>query len=209
MKENLRVVVHLPYSLANRFYGPIILLSALNSACIDSRPIKFPDLSSQAEQSPENAFHDFVNKLCQLCDIERGGKTVTALAVLEYPDRIQYRFTSNQRDRDELDCTQAFIETILSTLGNAEAENFQALTSSILRVSFSFTRPRVKVYMNALKKEVASCMRKCEAENTHEGTHKDHGIISKTYFSLSRIDTQEASGVAKETAILQRCWVER
>lgn len=74
MNISPHVPIQLSYALANRFYGPIILLSALNDACIDSRPVKFPDLSLDTEKSPEHGFHDFVNKLAQLCDIKRGGK---------------------------------------------------------------------------------------------------------------------------------------
>jgi hypothetical protein len=185
MNANPRVSVQLPYSLANKFYGPIILLSALNGACIDSRPVKFPDLSFQTEQSPEHAFHNFVNKLAQLCDIERGGKTITALGVLQYPDHIQYRFTSNQRESEELDCTKEFITSLLLALGKAEGSDFQALASSILRKSLSFTRPRVEPYVKALKKEVTSCIGACGTENTHEGTYKDLGVISESYFCLS------------------------
>ncbi|KAE9363186.1 hypothetical protein N431DRAFT_357094 [Stipitochalara longipes BDJ] len=168
MNTNPRIPIQLSNKLANRFYGPIILLSALNDACVDSRPVKFPDLSFHAEQSPERAFHDFVNKLAQLCDIERGGKTVTALAVLKYPDHIQYRFTSNQRKSVELDRTQEFITSILFALGKAEEPDFQHLTSNILRKSLSFTRPRVEPYVKALKKEVISCIGVCGAENTDE-----------------------------------------
>ena len=185
MNGNSRVPVHLPYSLANKFYGPIILLSALNNACIDSRSVKFPDLSFQAEQSPEKAFHNFLNKFAQLCDIERGGKTVTALAVLQYPDHIQYRFTSNQREQEELDYTQAFITSVLFALGRAEGCDVQDLTSSILRKSLSFTRPRVEIYVNALKKEVTSCIGECGAEKAQEGTYKDLAVISESYFCLS------------------------
>jgi len=185
MDSNLRVPIHLPYSLANKFYGPIILLSALNKACIDSRPVKFPDLSFEAEQSPEKAFHNFTNKFAQLCDIERGGKTVTALAVLQYPDHIQYRFTSNQREQEELDYTQAFITSVLFALGRAEGCDVQDLTSSILRKSLSFTRPRVQIYMNSLKREVTSCISECGVEKTQEGTCKDLGVISESDFCLS------------------------
>jgi hypothetical protein len=168
MNVNPRVPVQTSYGLANRFYGPIILLSALNDACVASRPVNFPNLSLDAEQSPERAFHDFVNKLAQLCDIERGGNTVTALTVLQYPDRIEYRFTSNQRDREGLDYTRNFITSILNALGEAKKHDFLRITSSILRKSLSFTRPRVQPYVDALKKQVTSCISVCRTENTDE-----------------------------------------
>jgi hypothetical protein len=158
MNINPRVPIQLSYALANRFYGLIILLSTLNDACIDSRPVNFPDLCLDVEKSSEHGFHDFVNKLAQLCDIERGGKTDTALAVLQYLDYIQYRFTSYNRETEELDHTQKFITTILSALGRVEKHNVQGITSNILRTSLCFTRPRVEADVKTLKNEVTRCI---------------------------------------------------
>lgn len=41
--------------------------------------------------SSDELFKDYVNKLCQVCDNKSrdGGDTVTAISVLQYPDRIQ------------------------------------------------------------------------------------------------------------------------
>jgi hypothetical protein len=185
MNINLHDPIQLSYAFANKFYGPIILLSALNDACIDSRPVNFPDLSSDAEKSPEHGFHDFVNKLAQLCDIERGGKTVTALAVLQYPDHIQYRFTSNNRETRELDDTQKFITTILNALGKAEKRNVQGIASNILRTSLCFTRPRVEAYVKTMKNEVTRCISATQKENTGECKYNDLDLILVILFLIS------------------------
>lgn len=163
-----RVLVQLNYKFSNKFYGPIILLSALNDACIHSRPVKSSDLSLEGEQSPERTFHDFVNKLAQLCDIRRGGDTVTALTILQYPDRIEYRFASNDRDTGELDDAKKFVTSLLNALGRPEQHDIQGFTSNILRTSLCFTRPRVEVYVKALKKEVACCIDTSRGDNTDE-----------------------------------------
>src|SRR4051812_41755011 len=96
--------------LANRFYEPIILLVGLNMSWTDHLNSKAPDLLSDKAQSPKDAFQCFVNKLGQLCDSERHGKTVTAFVVLKFPDSIQYRFASNQREEEDLIHTKSFIE---------------------------------------------------------------------------------------------------
>jgi hypothetical protein len=178
MNTNPRIPVQISYKLANRFYGPIVLLSALNAACIHNRLAKFLDLSSEAAQSPERAFHDFVNKLAQLCDTERGGKTVTALTVLQYPDHIQYRFTVNNREVVELDRTQKFITSTLSSLAKAERHDVHSITSNILRASLSFARSRVEAYVNALKKEIVSCISASRREDTDECKYSELKVIS-------------------------------
>jgi hypothetical protein len=53
MNINHGVPVQISYRLANRFYGPIILLSALDAACIHNHLARFLDLSLDAGRSPE------------------------------------------------------------------------------------------------------------------------------------------------------------
>ncbi len=184
MNKNSRVLVELTYKFSNKFYGPIILLSALNDACIHSRPGKSPDLSLDGEQSPERAFHDFVNKLSQLCDIERGGKTVTSLVVLQGFDHVEYRFTSNDRTAEELNHAQKFITSILNALSKGTKDNAQAFISHILQKSLCFARPRVEIYVKALKKEVPSCINTIRGENTDECEYHNFDVVSVSDFCL-------------------------
>jgi hypothetical protein len=154
--------------LTNRFYEPIVLLDGLNDALIHNQFSKAPDLSLDAEQSPEHSFHCFVNKLGQLCDSKRGGDTVTAFVVLKYPDRIQYLFASNQREIEDLIRAQTFITYVLQTLGKTDKDKLQGMTSHILRESLSFTRPRVEYSVKVLKIQAAACISTCEKEETGE-----------------------------------------
>lgn len=49
-----------------------------------------PDsLTEVPPHSLDELFKDFVNKLCQICDNKPRGSTVTAISVLQYPDRVQ------------------------------------------------------------------------------------------------------------------------
>jgi hypothetical protein len=178
MNNAPRVLVELNYAFSNKFYGPIILLCALNDACIHSRPAKSPDLPSDGEQSPERAFHDFVNKLAQLCDIERGGKTVTSLVVLDELDHIEYRFTSNDRTTEELSHAQKFLTSILKALSRGANHDVQAFISHILRKSLCFARPRVEPYVKELKKEVTSCINVIRSENTDECEYHNFDVVS-------------------------------
>lgn len=176
---NTHSPVPLKSALAKRFYEPIILLVGLNAAWEDHQTSKAPDLSSDMAQSSERAFHCFVNKLGQLCDSERGGKTVTAFVVLQFPDHIQYRFASNQREEEDLIRAQSFIEYILHALGRTDACKLREMTSHILQKSLSFTRPRVGAYVRSLKKHTALCISSCERKGTEECEFKKHIQILK------------------------------
>lgn len=52
--------------------------------------LRLPDSMVEVlSNSPEEVFKNFVNKLCQICDNKPGGNAVTAISVLQYPDRVQ------------------------------------------------------------------------------------------------------------------------
>lgn len=76
--------------LQRRFYEPLVLLLALTQACMHNQVPRVPDsLTEVLSHSTEELFKDFVNKLCQICDSKPRGSAVTAISVLQYPDRIQ------------------------------------------------------------------------------------------------------------------------
>ena len=76
--------------LQRRFYEPLVLLLALTQSCMHNPAPRVQDLLNEAlSHSPEELFKDFVNKLCQICDNKPGGSVVTAISVLQYPDRVQ------------------------------------------------------------------------------------------------------------------------
>ena len=173
-----RVRVRATAGFTNRFYEPIVLLDALNATC-QKKPYNDPDPSSDPTRSPERTFQCFVNKLAQLCDNEKGGETVTAFTVLQHPDHIEYRFTSNQRDTDDFIRTQNFTTSILHILGNMEKREKQSVISDILRTSLSFSRSRVMVYVRLLKDQAVLCMSACKVENTIECEYEYLDLVSK------------------------------
>lgn len=76
--------------LQRRFYEPLVLLLALTQACMHNHTLRLPDSMVEVlSNSPEEVFKNFVNKLCQICDNKPGGNAVTAISVLQYPDRVQ------------------------------------------------------------------------------------------------------------------------
>lgn len=76
--------------LQRRFYEPLVLLLALTQACMHNHAPRVPEsLTEVLPHSPDELFKDFVNKLCQICDNKPGGNAVTAISVLESPDRVQ------------------------------------------------------------------------------------------------------------------------
>lgn len=165
--------------LAARFYEPIILLKVLNATC-DRKLSDAPDPSSDMTQSSRDTFQWFVNALAQLCDSVKGGKSVTAFVVLQHPDHIEYRFTSNQRNTQEFLRAQTFISSILRILGSMQKNEKQSAISDILRASLSFSRSRVTEEIKKLKARAKECLSECELEDTDECEYEDITLTSNS-----------------------------
>jgi len=164
---DVRVLVPVKNCLTKRFYEATILLHVLNTACTN-KPARALDSPLDTTQSAEHMFQCFVNKLAQLCDNEKGGNTVTSFTVLQYPDHIEYRFTSNQRTTEALNDTKHFSISILHILRNTQGYKKSRVISDILLTSLSFGRSRVTTYLRGFRDQAALCISACEMENTVE-----------------------------------------
>jgi len=144
------------------FYEPILLLSALNKACAPQPQSQAPGPSLGASQSLESLFHDFVNKISQICDSERHyGSTVTSFAVLAHAGdgSVEYRFASNRRTDDQLKKTKTFVTQVLTTVRQSKKDASGKKSSSrVLRQILLFARDRVTAYLISLKDKCEPCI---------------------------------------------------
>lgn len=143
-----------------RFYEPLVLLFAATQACMHNLAPKIPEPSlNRWNQSQEQLFHDFMNKLAQICDTRPRGPTVTAVVALSHPDRVQYRFASNQRSEEELEQLKSFVTDILQTLQHWTEEASQLVETQVLQKVTVFTRPRLGVYVKAVAISSEECLK--------------------------------------------------
>src|SRR3979411_1979030 len=90
-------------SKLRKFLHPAqVLLVCLNEICPRGPPPKAAEAPLNPNQSPEEMFHTFVNKLAQICDFEPKGKTITAIAVILHNAKITYVLASNHRSTGTL-----------------------------------------------------------------------------------------------------------
>lgn len=156
-------VVELRPRLCNRFYEPLVLLIAATQACMHNLAPKVPDQHfDRANMVPKQIFHDYLNKLAQICDNKPYGTTVTAVAVLVYPDKVQYRFASNQRNAQEQTRLKAFVEDILNDLQGwtmkKDRSQREEVRLRVLRKVVAFNRPRLQKYVKALAEHSKQCL---------------------------------------------------
>lgn len=144
--------------LQNRFYEPLVLLLAATQACLHHPPKAPEAVQERFTLTLEQLFHDFMNKLAQICDIKLGGTTVTAVIAIQHPDRVQFRFASNQRGEAELRRLKSFATDILDTLRDWTEESSLSSQASVLRKIVAFNRPRLQPYVNRVAVQSVKCL---------------------------------------------------
>lgn len=143
--------------LQRRFYQAVIFLYAVTTACITNRQPVPSELAWHPDVSLKTTFKDFVNTLCQFCDVKLGGDSVTAFTVLDLQHRIQYRFASNRRNKSQLERSRDFVTGLLRTLQSVTIAGTDQRTR-LLRTVLRFCRSRVHSYLLYLQKASRACM---------------------------------------------------
>lgn len=143
--------------LQRRFYQAVIFLYAVTTACITNRQPVPSELAWHPDFSLNTTFKDFVNTLCQFCDVKLGGDSVTAFTVLDLQHRIQYRFACNRRNKSQLERSRDFVTDLLRTLQSVTIAGTDQRTR-LLRTVLRFCRSRVHSYLLYLQKASRACM---------------------------------------------------
>lgn len=120
----------------------------------------------------------------EICDISKGSDTVTALGVLQ-PGETRYIFGSNGRTEEALEDVKAFVEDILTTIGeardeevkDAKANKHSALFSGILGKVLRFSRPRLVHYLRFVAQNIEPCI-----ESVRDG--EDGNLIGGMHVEL-------------------------
>ncbi|KAH7159207.1 hypothetical protein DER46DRAFT_686573 [Fusarium sp. MPI-SDFR-AT-0072] len=123
----------------------------------------------EAEMLDLKAFQFYVNKLAQVCDNERGGDTISAVAILRGSIGPNYVFGSNSKDIRGLTTTQDFVQALLDLVGkNPEGLQAAALGKRVFWFILSFNIPRLKEYLKLLNEAVQECLESCKRKNEDE-----------------------------------------
>ncbi|KAK8216417.1 hypothetical protein IWZ01DRAFT_480353 [Phyllosticta capitalensis] len=154
-------------SLCSRFYEPLVLLHALGrtrgehvSQSLDAR---------LADLSEGQLRRLFLNHLAYICDYDKGGETVTAVALEDRPQGPRYWLSANEGPREKV---KLFVEALLQTLREL-ARNPDDITEedleSVARDCISLGRHRIKKYWPLLVTQRRRCLKTLSKNDFHEG----------------------------------------
>ncbi|KAH7270899.1 hypothetical protein B0J15DRAFT_483678 [Fusarium solani] len=170
-----RIPVPLKQETHLRLVSLCILLVAANEACKAKGPASY----SSGQTDPDSRlteYEKFLCKLAQVCDIQKGGDTVTALTVLAGPQGPNYRFTSNNRKPGEFERVRGFLIELLETVGqNPKRLNPKPLKKYVLGRILEFNFPRLKLYLMSLASALQNCIEDCK----RRGEPPDSEIIGR------------------------------
>jgi hypothetical protein len=155
-------------------YEPIILESALQTAtAFPAYPHESESQAAgvyEAEMPDLKAFRFYVNKLAQVCDNERRGGTISAVALLRGSIGPNYVIGSNLKDERALERTKGFVQSLLDLVGkNPENMRSRALENRVLWFILYFNMPRLREYLQNLSRAVQECRESCERREEGEG----------------------------------------
>ena len=170
--------ISLPQSINRRFFLPVILLKSLLKVFKKEKSIR---VLEDPRTVPLDVFETFVNKLGHICDSAKGGKKVTAFAVLQL-GVIQYYFSSNERDEEDYQRTSHYITDVLQTLGEASGEEIarrqenaspSAVFLRLLRKIIGFNEGRISGYLFRMSENLDFCISITRGDSSEDGQFLD------------------------------------
>lgn len=150
------------------FYEPIVLEKALGDVNKKIRGGSSQSGSVPADSliTDEQWFHCFENKLAQVCDNERGGNTVTSVAIVRCSGCPLFVLGSNQRKKPQRLEMENFVTGLLNLIGkNPDQLQLKALRRKVLWRILEFGIKRVDLYLKYLGLSLDQCIDDCQTQD--------------------------------------------
>ncbi|KGQ05513.1 hypothetical protein BBAD15_g9260 [Beauveria bassiana D1-5] len=146
-----------------------LLYEAVNETCRAGAEATYSSGVAGQEESLSDT-ETFLCKLAQICDSQKGGDTITALACLTGRDGLEYIICSNSRQDSELNECVRFLTKLLNyVMTNPDELQAKALRKQVLWRILKFNIGRVSLYLKALFEMVQRCINDCYTRG--EGHH--------------------------------------
>ncbi|KXH38787.1 hypothetical protein CNYM01_03521 [Colletotrichum nymphaeae SA-01] len=112
----------------------------------------------------------FINKVAQVYDNRPFGSTITSLAIIQKPDKVQYIFASNQRSSEDAQSAVTTIQTLLDKMGSQNRvdvgdDDGSPVFRELLRDILLFHKQRVTLYKSRLNERLNQCIEELKARS--------------------------------------------
>jgi len=152
--------------LFHRFYEPLVLLYVLDRTQGDHISRQDPERLPSGEVSLEELQRRLLDSLSYVCDFDKGGDTITAIAAASGP--LTYFVASNNNSVEDV---VPFLHSLLAQLKELydfDPQRLSEAESSILEYCVNFSEKRMKKYWRLLRESLAKCRKELlEASVAH------------------------------------------
>ncbi|KXJ84986.1 hypothetical protein Micbo1qcDRAFT_181204 [Microdochium bolleyi] len=165
--------------LLRRLYEAIKFEEALGRACeqdpvflgrtsVDP-PVDFSD-------DAEKAYKSYVNKLAHVCDVRRGGATVTGVAILQDVDGVIYVLGSNERSPAALTELGQFVQSLFGLVQSVQdaPPDPVSLFTRIFPHILEYNQPRIRSYLSRMPEEIDRCVADLKSMSVEAKRTVDH-----------------------------------
>ena len=160
--------------LTRRFYETLVLQHVLGSTRGDHIPRHPPDVQDEEELDGISLRRDFLDKLAFVCDYEKGGATVTAIALQQTPAAVIFWIAANEDVKSKV---KPFLETILSSLERLHSKPAESIIKEaedkVFRCAVEFGKSRIKAYLRCMKEPLAKCRKILEKSDRDSDQSKE------------------------------------
>ena len=152
--------------LLRRFYEPLVLLRVLDP----TRGADRPDLiTERGLDENSKLWRNYLDQLSFICDSEKGGDTVAAIAAQRTNDMPIYWLASNSNSRNKARDHLVWIFARLNLLYSASPISIHQLQKEINARCIEFSSQRIKTYVTLLLKAIVQAKRITKDSTNHEG----------------------------------------
>ncbi|KAF2191902.1 hypothetical protein K469DRAFT_655093 [Zopfia rhizophila CBS 207.26] len=133
---------------ARKLYPRLALFEALSGFKDKQKP------RQRSEDTICEARRDFLDSFAYLCDVQKGGKTVTAAALQKLHISNFLWLAANEGVGDDI---LDYAMDVLEKLKTATSENQSTLQDSIFRLAVEKCKPRIQFYRDEVQKYARNC----------------------------------------------------
>ena len=152
--------------ILRRFYEPLVLLRVLDP----TRGAHRPDLiTERGLDENSKLWRNFLDQLSFVCDSEKGGDTVTAVAPQRTNESPIYWLASNSISRNKARAHLIGIFACLNRLYSANPLSEDLLYKELYARCIKFSSKRIKAYTKSLLKAIVQVECIAEDSTNHEG----------------------------------------
>lgn len=185
-------------------YEALVLLCGLNEACRRMQNGQYRHAAEMGvpDGSARTILEFFINKVAQVYDNRPFGSTITSLAIIQKPDKVQYIFASNQRSSEDAQSAVTTIQTLLDKMGSQNRvdvgdDDGSPVFRELLRDILLFHKQRVTLYKSRLNERLNQCIEELKARSLDAGMFsidQPNGVCGVQLFNLVNHKTVASLG---------------